>query len=376
MTMHGKEPLALYIHIPFCSKKCHYCSFYTVTDSYISKRAYYDAIIKEWNIKWHFLRDQYFIDTIFFGGGTPSLIPPDTIQHIIQSIGGSPEEITLEANPEHLSDRYLSELSFTQINRLSIGVQTFHDASLRMLGRTHSSTQIIQAISNATRYGFSNISIDLIYGLPNQSLSCFLSNIQQATALPITHISLYNLTIDPHTSFYKHKKQIFPSIMSDDTLAHMSLEAENLLIAKGFDRYELASYAKPGYQSRHNLYYWTDRPFLGLGVAASQYIHRKRSKNISHIFHYLQAIQKNRPIEQESEILSDQEHLKEALALRLRLTKGFLKDDFPKKLISEFTRIPNIQDLIEETETHYFLNKRGRLFHDFVAEEIMALSFE
>lgn len=376
MTMLGKEPIALYIHIPFCTKKCHYCSFYTIADSYIDKSAYCHAIIQEWNKKWSLLRDRYFVDTIFFGGGTPSLVSPSLIQQIIQAVGGTPVEITLEANPEHLSNTYLKDLSYTQVNRISIGAQTFNDSTLHMLGRTHSAAHIFDAIFNSIQHGFSNISIDLIYGLPNQTLSCFLTNIQQAASLPITHISLYNLTIDPHTSFYKHRKQILPSIMDDNVLVQMSLKAENILTTKGFERYELASYAKPLSQSKHNLYYWTDRPFLGLGVAASQYINRTRSKNLSHIFHYLQAIKKDLPLEQESEKLSDKEHWKEALALRLRLTKGFLKTDFPKNLIQAFTSIPSISQFIEETSSSYLLNKQGRLFHDFIAEEIMGLSYE
>lgn len=374
--MPGKESIALYIHIPFCTRKCRYCSFYTIADSYANKSSYCEAIIHEWKRKWDLLQNRYFVDTIFFGGGTPSLISPKLIQQIIQVVGGNPTEITLEANPEHLSNNYLKELSHTQVNRISIGAQTFSDADLHMLGRSHSSSHIFDAICNCIQNGFFNISIDLIYGLPNQTLSCFLTNIQQAASLPITHISLYNLTIDPHTSFYKHRKQILPSIMEDDILAQMSLEAESILTAKGFERYELASYAKPLLQSKHNLYYWTDRPFLGLGASASQYIDRIRSKNISHIFHYLQAVKKKRPLAQESEKLSDKEHMKEALALRLRLTKGFLKDDFPKNLVQAFIHTPKITQFIEETSTHYLLNRRGRLFHDLIAEEIMSLSYE
>lgn len=376
MTMLGKKKqLALYIHIPFCSKKCRYCSFYTLPGSYVSDSAYCDAIIQEWFRKFAPLQDSYDVDTIFFGGGTPSLVSPEQIQKIILAVGGCPREVTLEANPENLTAEYLYRLSQTKVNRISIGAQTFCDTGLKLLGRDHSSTQIIDAVYRCNQFGFFNLSLDLIYGLPHQTLANFLSDVQQAIALPITHLSLYNLTIDPHTSFYKHKKHIEPSIAADHILATMSLEAESLLKSKGFLRYELASYSKPTYASKHNLYYWTDRPFLGLGVSASQYIHNTRTQNLAHIFHYLRAIKKNLPLEQFSETLPIQERQKEALALRLRLTEGALKTDFDENLQQKFIEIPNIQDLLEETDSHYRLNARGRLFHDLVATEIMALTY-
>lgn len=374
-TLGNQKQLALYIHIPFCSKKCHYCSFYTLPSSYVSETIYCDTIIQEWFRKYLPLQDLYSVDTIFFGGGTPSLISPEYIQKIIGAIGGHPTEITLEANPEHLTADYLQQLSQTRVNRISIGAQTFNDTGLRTLGRTHSSLDIIDAVHRCVDYGFSNLSLDLIYGQPNQTLACFLSDVQQAIQLPISHLSLYNLTIDPHTSFYKHKKRILPSIAEDHILATMSLEAESLLSSHGFRRYELASYAKPSYPSKHNLYYWTDRPFLGLGVSASQYIQRQRSQNLTHIFHYLRAVKKQLPLEQHSEVLTKKEQEKEALALRLRLTEGARKKDFPAEIMQAFACIPNIRELVDETDTHYYLNTRGRLFHDLVASEIMALSY-
>ncbi|EPP35647.1 radical SAM superfamily protein [Chlamydia ibidis] len=373
--MNGRSPLALYIHIPFCTKKCRYCSFYTIPYTSSSLALYCDAILEEGKQKLASLKDEYFIDTLFFGGGTPSLLPPHYIQDLITTLAPEAREITLESNPEDLTTDYIRELSHTSVNRISIGIQTFDDPLLKLLGRIHSSSRSIEAVQSCYYHGFHNISLDLIYGLPNQSLENFLSDIYRALSLPISHISLYNLTVDPHTSFYKHRKIVLPSIADDNILANMSLSAEDILESHGFSRYELASYAKPLCMSQHNLYYWTDLPFLGLGVSASQYLHGIRSKNLSKISHYLRAIRKNlRPIEF-VESLPPQEKIKEALALRLRLTQGAYLKDFPNNLTSSLLSSQKLQGLIDHNEVSIFLTKQGRLFHDTIAEEIMSFSF-
>ncbi|WP_038500247.1 radical SAM family heme chaperone HemW [Chlamydia avium] len=373
--MNGKKPLALYIHIPFCSKKCHYCSFYTIPyrDEWIE--LYCNQVLQEGLHKFSSLKDGYFIDTIFFGGGTPSLIPPRYFHKLLDVFALHAREITLEANPEDLSESYIRQLSQTPINRISVGIQTFHDPILKALGRIHSSTTAICALHRCYQYGFTNLSIDLIYGLPTQTLEDFISDIHQALSLPISHISLYNLTIDPHTSFYKHRHAVLPAIANDQSLASMSLFAEEYLSSQGFSRYELGSYAKSHTESKHNLYYWTDQPFLGLGVSASQYIHNTRSKNLSRISQYLRAVRKNLPTHEFTECLPEKERIKEALALRLRLTQGARWNDFPLPLMHTLTSLTHIQELFDKNEEFLSLNSRGRLFHDTVAEEIMNISF-
>ncbi len=374
MQTNGRTPLALYIHIPYCSKKCHYCSFYTVPFRQDWLDIYCQSVIQEGKRKLDSLKNEYFIDTVFFGGGTPSLVPPEYLQRMLESLTEAPNEVTLEANPENLSLAYLQSLERTQINRVSIGVQTFHDPLLQVLGREHSADKAKLAVRMCSDY-ISNISIDLIYGLPNQEVADVLVDVRTALNLPISHISLYNLTIDPRTSFYKHRRVLQPSLASDEDLASMSLLAESFLEEKGFARYELASYAKGNAYSRHNVYYWTDKPYLGLGVSASQYLHGTRSRNYSHIAHYLRAVRKHLPTEEFSETLSDKERMKEALALRLRLIQGAVKADFPAPLISALLSSSRTQELLDANATHVFLNRRGRLFHDFLAEEIMAIEF-
>ncbi|MBQ8498426.1 radical SAM family heme chaperone HemW [Chlamydia sp.] len=374
--MNGKIPLALYIHIPFCSKKCHYCSFYTIPYKEQLITSYCEAVIKEGQKKLASLRSSHYVDTVFFGGGTPSLVPPSHIQDILMALEAHlAREITLEANPENLSQDYLRDLTFTAVNRISIGIQTFNDPLLKLLGRTHNSSKATEAVSLCSQYGFSNVSTDLIYGLPTQSFSDFITDLHQAIALPIQHISIYNLTVDPHTSFYKHRKQILPSIANDDSLAKMALTAEELLESEGFSRYELASYAKNRAASQHNLYYWTDQPFLGLGVSASQYLNGIRSKNFSRISHYLRAAHQNLPTVESMEELPPSEHIKEALALRLRLCKPIPFGIFPQELVNEIINNPSIHSLFTTDHQAFSLNREGRLFHDSIAEEIMASSF-
>lgn len=372
MQMNGKVPLALYVHIPFCTRKCRYCSFYTVPYREDSIALYMSALLQEGKRKLELLGASYYVDTVFFGGGTPSLIPPHEIQRLLEELAPRAQEVSLEANPENLSKNYLCELAQTSVNRLSIGVQTFHDPLLVLLGRTHSTQKAMEGIKLACQY-ITNISVDLMYGLPNQSHTDAIADIQQALALPITHLSLYNLTIDPHTSFYKHRKILRTSIQEDECLAKISLMAEQLLNDGGFSRYELASYAKQSYACKHNLYYWTDRPFLGLGASASQYLYHERSKNISHIIHYLRAIKKGLSPQESSEKLPESERIKEAFALRLRLTEGACKSLFPSFLIEQLRQNPMLSSLLEENQDRIFLTRQGRLFHDSVAEEIMAL---
>ena len=376
MRMNGKIPLALYIHIPFCSKKCHYCSFYTIPYKEELVRSYCEAVIKEGLKKLAPLRCSHYVDTVFFGGGTPSLVQPAFIQDILAALEvQTATEITLEANPENLSEKYIQDLAQTAVNRISIGVQTFNDPLLRLLGRTHSSSKATEAFLLCSQYGFSNLSADLIYGLPTQSISDFIVDLQQAIALPIQHISVYNLTVDPHTSFYKHRKRILPSIADDDALAEMALTAERLLESHGFARYELASYAKNHAASKHNTYYWTDQPFLGLGVSASQYLHGIRSKNFSRISHYLRAAHHHQPTAESMEELPPSERIKEALALRLRLCDPIPFGMFPQELVDEMLTNPTIRSLFTVNNQAFSLNQRGRLFHDSIAEEIMSSSF-
>lgn len=371
--MTGNLPLSIYIHIPFCHYKCHYCSFYTIPYHKGLLDKYLHAVVQEGLIKLYPLRQSHQIVSLYLGGGTPSILSPDQIDMLLSHFGPTQGEITLECNPDDLTPQYLRSLASTRINRLSVGAQTFNPRILASLGRQHSPDQIIRSIQDAYQLEFKNLSIDLIYELPKQTIGDFHHDLSIALNLPISHISCYNLTIDPHTVFYKYRSHISRSLPSQESSVQMTKLAKKLCEMYQFHQYELGSYAKPGYASQHNMGYWTGREFLGLGVSASEYIHHRRAKNIAHIHKYIRAIQHHGSAEEFNETLPPYERIKEALALQLRLTCGANTQDFPKELIHQLLNNPKVNHLLSLEGSYMKLSDEGLLFHDSVAEEIMSL---
>ncbi|WP_213357800.1 radical SAM family heme chaperone HemW [Chlamydiifrater phoenicopteri] len=375
MPTSGKQELSIYVHVPFCLKKCHYCSFYTIPYKEALLAPYTEAILLEGKQKLATLSNEYHIVSLFLGGGTPSLLQPAHIASIIETLAPQAKEITLEANPETLSASFVKEVQLAGVNRISIGVQTLSDPLLPVLGRTHDASSAIRAVDACIQGGITNISLDMLYGLPDQALDTFCQDVTTIASLPITHASIYNLTVDPHTVFYKYRKNIYSRIADEETLSAMSCKAKSILEAKGFIQYEIASYAKEGYSSIHNTGYWTDRPFLGLGVSASQYINHARSKNHSRLSRYMRAVFQKMPTEEFSEVLTPEERIKEALCLRLRMVCGARISDFPSKLFFLLEQaFPNSSFFIRE-KGFFKLSPRGLLFHDSIASEIMSLDF-
>ncbi|MCH9611289.1 MAG: Heme chaperone HemW [Chlamydiales bacterium] len=331
---------SIYIHVPFCSKKCYYCHFYVIPDKEQFKALYMEALKKEWEYKKNILSD---CRSIYFGGGTPSLLGSDNISEILSWLPSAPE-ITLEANPESMGH-------FPGINRLSIGVQAFQDHHLKRLGRTHSAQKAVEAIQSSE---IENMSIDLMYDLPNQTVKEWEQSLEMAVKLPIKHISLYNLTIEPHTAFYKWRKKLkLPS--ADDSLQMLEMAIERL----PFERYELSAFAKPGFESQHNLGYWSGRPFIGLGPSAYSYIDGARFRNPAH-FHKWREDVTNRD---SYEKLSPDASRRELLAVGLRLIKGIESDIDVQNLIEA--------GLVKREGRLVRLTRRGQLLHDTVAEEII-----
>lgn len=352
MPPSGKEDISLYIHVPFCIKKCGYCHFYVVPNQPRFHTLYMRALKHEWNLRKHHLKDKQLV-SLYFGGGTPALLGPDHIAEILSWIDPPDAcEITLEANPENLAH-------FPGINRLSLGVQSLDTQDLVSLTRSHSPQTAISTIENSS---VKNISIDLMYDTPNQTLPSWQKTLTQATKLPITHLSLYNLTIEPHTSFYKNRQTL--KTPDTDTSLNMLETAVNTLTQAGFERYEISAFAKPGYESRHNTGYWTSRPFLGLGPSACSYINGTRSRNIPNLNKYAKHLESGEDPTDFSETLDPLHALKESLAIRLRLLKPL--DSWPAPL----------EDKRLELEEAGLLNglqlsDKGILFHDTVAEILM-----
>jgi len=314
----------IYIHIPFCRKKCIYCNFYSIVST---KRIeeYVETLIKEVQ-KAECKMMKAKIETLYFGGGTPSLLPVNLLEKILSSIYenfdiAEDTEATIEGNPEQLSLDYLNHLKTLGFNRISIGVQSFNDDILHFMGRLHSGKDAMLTIENAQKAGFENISVDLIYGIFLRSKQEWAKELKKTFQLPVKHLSAYSLTIEENTLLHKKiSQQKMQNIDEEQTLQEMNLlieEAEK----KGFVHYEVSNYALNGYQSKHNSNYWNGTPYLGFGVSAHSYSGNTRSWNISNVDKYIQAIKKNEPYF-EIEYLTPVQQFNEYVLLRLRTKTG------------------------------------------------------
>lgn len=347
---------SLYVHIPFCTKKCGYCHFFVIKDEKARHETYIEALKKEWAL--YLLPN---LISVYFGGGTPSLIEGAYFQELLTLFNPFPHaEITLEANPELLTKEKLESFRKAGINRLSIGVQSFDDSHLSTLTRTHNSAKAQETILLAKECGFDNISIDLMFDLPGQTLESWQRSLDIAVGLPITHLSLYNLTIEAGTLFHKQKKQLPP----DDPIYLES--AVKTLEEADLKRYEISAFARHGYKAVHNTGYWTGRPFIGLGPSAFSYFHGKRFQNICHYNRYLQLINEGVPATDFSEELPPEKAKRELFAIHLRLLEGAL---LPEGI--DITSLEK-QGLLKRSHGNLVkLTPLGLLHYDTVASEIV-----
>lgn len=319
------------------------------------------------------------IISLYFGGGTPSQVDPSHIEDFFDfmdslKLNYAPDvEISFEANPEDLNKEYLERLKNLPINRLSIGVQSLHDESLKILDRQHDSKKAMASIENAFQSGFKNISIDLMYDLPGQTLTSWKQTLSLVKLLPITHLSLYNLTIEPQTVFFKKRKELTPLIPPDHLSLQLLETARETFEQLGLSRYEISAFAKEGYYSKHNTGYWLGREFLGFGPAAFSFLNGKRFKNISSLPGYIQKTDQKISTVDFEETLSPEASLRERLAIRLRLLEGACLTDFPcldNDLLEEFDKLCS-EGFVTMTPSTLTLTKKGTLFYDTVASCII-----
>ena len=315
--------LGLYIHIPFCSAICNYCNFNRGLFDADLKRQYVDALHQEIRDR----SDGAGADTIFFGGGTPSLLEPGEIHDLIAScrnaFGLSPDaEITLEANPETVSQERLTGFREAGVNRLSFGVQSFRDEELQRLSRLHSAARARAAFVEARRAGFENISLDLMMWLPQQSVAEWLESVEGLIDLGPDHASLYLLEIYPNAPLRDAMARGQWSLAPDDDAAEMYLQAMERLDRTGYRQYEISNVSRPGRQSAHNLKYWTDGEWLGFGCGAHSTKNGVREKNVSSTTEYIARVAERGQISAERRVLTPQERLEEALFTGLRLADG------------------------------------------------------
>lgn len=372
---------SLYIHIPFCSRKCDYCHFYVVPDRPLYHTLLLEGIRAEWNkIKFQFQKLNCV--SIYFGGGTPSLLTISELEKILSMIRQDISldkdiEITIEANPEKIEASQVQEWARLGINRVSIGVQSFDPINLKHLSRQHDESQAAKAVYTCVENGIDNVSIDLMYDLPSQTLSQWEHTLRVATSLPITHLSLYNLTIEPHTVFHKYRNTILPKIPADSVSTSMYMMACQVLEEHSLHQYEISAFAKSNLFSRHNTGYWKARQFWGMGPSAFSYWNGSRFKNIANLHRYRQQLLVGGDCVDFRETLNLQDRIKELLAVQIRLVEGIDLTAFQQnhgKLGQEtFQAISSLeqQALVVFEQDRLHLTPRGRLFYDTVAIELI-----
>ena len=370
----------IYLHIPFCKTRCIYCDFYSTTRSELKTR-YVHALCHELGMRKEYLKGEP-IETIYFGGGTPSQLEEADFKRIFETIRENYgmehcREITLEANPDDLSQEYLKMLSSLPFNRISMGIQTFDDTTLRLLKRRHNSQTAIEAVRRCREAGFQNISIDLIYGLPGETKGRWENDLRQAIRLDVEHISAYHLTYEEDTPIYNMLKQHqISEVDEDSSLDFFTLLIEHLQKA-GFEHYEISNFSKPGFESRHNLVYWDNAEYYGLGAGASGYVDGIRYKNHGPIRHYLEAVEAGKARITE-EHLTLEEKMEEELFLGLRKKTGVSKARFEEKFgISFDQRYGQVvaslteQGLLVPDDKQVRMTKRGLFLGDTVAEKFI-----
>lgn len=376
------DAISLYFHVPFCTHKCGYCHFYVIPNKEPHKKLYMESLEKEWLLRAPELKNKKII-SIYFGGGTPSLLGAEYLHKILHWVQRDVDfdklqtEITLEANPENVTSASMHEYAQAGVNRVSLGIQTLNDSLLKTLERTHNGEKAIQAVYDTRDAGIFNITVDLMYDLPRQTLPIWQDTLSKIHELPIQHLSLYNLTIEPHTTFFKHQDQLKKQLPDPEMSLKMYEMAQEMLNNDQLNQYEISAFAKVGYQSKHNTGYWKARPFLGLGPSAYSYWEGKRFRNIANLNRYANLLKDGTfPVDFE-EKLDPLASLRELFAIRIRLMEGVNLEDFTThygKLDQEtWDNLKKLeqQGYLERDSQTIRLTKHGILFYDTVAVELI-----
>ncbi len=358
-----KKELMLYIHIPFCEKKCDYCDFLSAPASGEVKERYAAKLVQE--IKSHInMKDLYKISSIFIGGGTPSSLPVKLIRRIMEAVtetfdtsnNANDIEITIEVNPGTASSEKLLEYKESGINRLSFGLQSTDNKELKELGRIHTYETFLENYSLARKIGFHNINIDLMSGLPGQTIDGWLTTLERIIALKPEHISAYSLIIEEGTPFYSRYGLDYNN---EETDRIIYTKTKELLQKNGYNRYEISNYAKDNYECRHNTGYWRRKEYLGLGLGASSLLNEVRMKNEEEINKYLALDSNLNGLITESSPLSKKEEMEEFMFLGLRLTKGISKTNFLKEFGQSIEEVYNKELLKSEQENLLYIGKEN-----------------
>ncbi|HEK9979707.1 TPA: oxygen-independent coproporphyrinogen III oxidase [Streptococcus equi subsp. zooepidemicus] len=373
----SKKPTSAYVHIPFCTQICYYCDFSKVFIKNQPVDAYLEALIKEF--------ESYQISslkTLYIGGGTPTAITAKQLDYLLSHLQqhlqlDQLEEFTIEANPGDLTEDKIAVLRQSAVNRISLGVQTFNDKQLKQIGRSHTEAQIYATIASLKEAGFQNISIDLIYALPGQTIQQVKENVAKALALDIPHLSLYSLILEHHTVFMNKMCRGKLQLPTEDLEAEMFEYIISEMEASGFEHYEISNFTKPGFESRHNLMYWNNDEYFGCGAGASGYLNGIRYRNRVPIQHYLKAVADGNARLSE-EVLTKEEMMEEELFLGLRKKSGVSVSRFQEKFGLSFesrygsvVRELQAQGLLVKDKDFVRMTKKGLFLGDSVAEKFI-----
>ncbi len=373
MRQRTETPEAVYIHIPFCTNKCHYCDFNSVVLKGQPVDAYLDALEREME---RTVREvpPGTIRTIFVGGGTPTTLTPEQMERFLRTVRAyfpnrsKDLEWTMEANPGTTDPEKLAAMREGGVNRLSFGVQSFDPLLLSAIGRIHSVDDVYRSLENAKQAGFDNRSIDLIFGLPNQTVAMMEETLAKALALDLKHYSIYSLKVEENTLFHTLYERGELPLPTEEDEVEMFLHIMRRLEEHGYSQYEISNFAKPGYESRHNSVYWRNESYYGIGAGAHGYVRGVRHVNIKGVQPYIDATKQSLPLLERSSV-AEREAMEDFMMVGLRLLRGVRRVDFESQfgcaietVFGETIRRLMSQRLLEQSDDGYRLSKQGILF--------------
>ncbi|MBT5026930.1 MAG: radical SAM family heme chaperone HemW [Nitrospina sp.] len=375
--------LGLYLHIPYCLHKCGYCDFNSHPENQAEAEVYISALLAEIDHYAVKLKEKK-VPTVFFGGGTPTILPPDHLDKILGRVKNRFDltqncEISIEANPATVECETLEQIRLSGFNRISIGVQSFDAEELKLLERVHNQEEIHTTVDRARQAGFNNLSLDLMFSLPGQSPEKWKSHLQQAVNKKPDHLSAYGLTIEPATSFFKLQERGLLQLPHEDIQLEMLETTIGFLQSAGYEHYEISNYAKSGYECQHNLNYWNNGEYLGLGAGASSYLNGERFKNINLPSRYIREVQVGGTAVESTERLEPLHAMGETIMLGLRQLKGISIENFENRFQVSFNTVygkvlaPLLEErLITLNQNRMALSRKGLFIADSVILKFLA----
>ena len=382
-TRKNKKPLGIYVHVPFCRSKCQYCDFYSVTNKENKLMDQYQKAICEHIREAGAQAPDYVVDTIYFGGGTPSFFGAEGMAAILTAIRknfqvSSTAEITFEANPDSVSKHLLRRLRSEGFNRVSLGIQCDDDEILEKIGRPHNYQQAVEAYKLIRRKGFRNVSVDLMYGLPGQSLADWQQTLENVLRLRPEHISCYGLKVEEGTPLYEVWE--YANLADDDTQADMYLEAIRILREHGYRQYEISNFCRKGHVSRHNLKYWNGEPYLGFGPDAASDFGGQRFTAVRDVYGYIDGILGGGVVLREVQEVPSRERAGEYLMMRLRTTAGLNPEEYERRYLLPFAPLEEaLEDLakrhlaVRTYDGRWHLTPQGFLLSNTIISDLLII---